>query len=131
MSSLSNRVEAVICYGWESREFYAKWVGDNDPEIIKQMQGPTLNIGHQSKLAPAILEIVKNIIRSDQRYVKRLKRHYKMFKAHIDKNGAVGMEDKRRIEISRSGSQRKLISRNAPCPCGSGKKRKRCCGKNG
>ncbi|RPI66489.1 MAG: hypothetical protein EHM38_10065, partial [Geobacteraceae bacterium] len=47
---------AVIAYGWESREFYARWYKDEDPEIIDQMQGPILNPGSlQSELALALL----------------------------------------------------------------------------
>ena len=30
-----------------------------------------------------------------------------------------------------SGAQRPKVGRNDPCPCGSGKKYKHCCGKNG
>ena len=32
-------------------------------------------------------------------------------------------------EINQSAIKTKKISRNAPCPCGSGKKYKHCCGK--
>lgn len=78
---------AVIAYGWESREFYAKWMRDDDPEIIKDLQGPVLNMGSpQSSLAPAILEIVKDIILQDSAYVERIKTHYKMFRDKIDRN---------------------------------------------
>lgn len=77
---------AVIAYGWESRKFYAKWMGDDDPEIMKDLQGPVLNMGSpQSSLAPAILEIVKDIILQDSAYIERIKTHYKMFRDKIDR----------------------------------------------
>ena len=54
---------AVIAYGWESREFYAKWMGDDSPEVIKELRGPTLNMtSPQSNLAPAILDLVKEVL---------------------------------------------------------------------
>jgi hypothetical protein len=37
------QLKAVIAYGRESREFYANRFGQDDPLIIKEMQGPVLN----------------------------------------------------------------------------------------
>ena len=86
ISSLKKDVEAVIAYGWERPEFYARWMGDDDPEIIKDLQGPILNMGSpQSSSAPAILEIVKDIILQDIAYIERIKTHYKMFRDKIDR----------------------------------------------
>ncbi|MFH1777769.1 MAG: hypothetical protein ABH952_09480, partial [Candidatus Omnitrophota bacterium] len=34
VSSIRNAVVAIIAYGWERPEFYAEWIGDDDPEII-------------------------------------------------------------------------------------------------
>lgn len=86
VSSITKNIEAVIAYGWESPEFYIKWMGDNDPDIIKELIGPTLNLSSpQSRLAPAILKMVKNVVLQDQTYVQRLKTHYKMFRAKIEK----------------------------------------------
>ena len=86
ISSLRKDVEAVIAYGWERPEFYARWMGDDDPEIIKDLQGPVLNMGSpQSSLALAILEIVKDIILQDSAYIERIKTHYKMFRDKIDR----------------------------------------------
>jgi hypothetical protein len=80
----SNRVQAVISYGWESRAFYAQWFGSDDPEIIDDLKGPALAIGHvQSEMAPQILDLVTNLVLSDQAYIDRLKRHYQMFKASL------------------------------------------------
>lgn len=76
---------AVIAYGWESKAFYAKWLGRDDPKIIKELQGPVLNLGsHQSELAPALLEKVREVLLADPAYVARLKRHYQMFKEKVD-----------------------------------------------
>lgn len=85
VSRKSQKTVAVIAYGWESREFYAKWYRQNDPEIIQQMQGPILNPGSpQSELAPALLEKTRDVLLVDSEYVARLKRHYQMFKEKVD-----------------------------------------------
>ena len=86
VSLLKNDVKAVIAYGWESPEFYARWMRDDSPEMIEELQGPVLNMGSpQSSLAPAILKIVKDIILQDCAYVERIKSHYAMFRAKIDR----------------------------------------------
>ncbi len=100
ISSSKKDVGAVIAYGWERPEFYARWMGDDDPEIIKDLQGPILNMGSpQSSLAPAILEIMKGIILQDSAYIERIKTHYKMFRDKIDR--------KRRLKRRRGKKKRK------------------------
>jgi hypothetical protein len=79
---------AVIAWGWETREYYAKWLGANVPSAINELIGPVLNSASpQSKLAPAILKLFQKILLSDQAYVDRVKRHYAMFREIVD--GAV------------------------------------------
>lgn len=79
-------VQAVIAYGWENAEFYAKWMGDDDPAAIRQLQGPVLNLGSpQSRLAPAILKLVKDVVLQDSAYIERIKTHYRMFRDRIDR----------------------------------------------
>ena len=113
-------VVAVIAYGWESREYYAKWLRRDVPGIMRELQGPALNrASQQSDLAPALLAQVKLVLQ-DRRYVARLKRHYRMFKATVDGTGP---------EPVREGSTDSKVCRNDPCPCGSGKKYKQCCGR--
>ncbi|GAB4504811.1 MAG: hypothetical protein Fur0043_18050 [Anaerolineales bacterium] len=76
---------AFIAYGWESEEFYRRWLKTDDPAAAREMQGPVLNIGSpQSQYAREFLEIVKNVILSDPAYIARLKRHYQMFKEKVD-----------------------------------------------
>jgi hypothetical protein len=85
VSEKSRKPVAYVSFGWETETFYARWLGDNDPVIIKDLQGPILNPGSpQSKLAPEILELAKGILQ-DQKYVARIKRHYKMFKETVDR----------------------------------------------
>jgi hypothetical protein len=80
----TGEINAVIAYGRESKEFYNRWLGYDDPAVIKELQGPTLNTqSYQSQSASALLKQVEFILGDDQ-YVERLKRHYKMYKAAID-----------------------------------------------
>ncbi len=114
-----NEVVAIIAYGWENRKFYADWFGRNDPRIIAELQGPILNLAsYQSELAPILLNEIKYVLK-DRNYVERIKRHYRMFKDLIE-------EENKDVTSMRSDSRVK-IGRNDPCPCGSGKKYKRCC----
>ena len=86
-SSRSKRMEAVISYGWDSAAFYAGWLRTDDAELIAELRGPVLNkLSPQSSLAPAILETVRDVILQDEAYVERLKRHYRLFRDHIERN---------------------------------------------
>ena len=86
ISSRSRQIEAVIAYGWESIEFYAQWMGDDELDMIRDMQGPILNpLSPQSHHAPAILEMVRDVVLQDTAYVDRVKAHYEMFRDQIDR----------------------------------------------
>lgn len=85
MSSQKNDILAVIAWGWEDQDFYIKWMGDNDPHIINNLIGPALNLASpQSKHAPALLDLFKEVLLSDTAYLERVKRHYAMFRQEID-----------------------------------------------
>lgn len=71
VSSLQNEIKAVIAWGWEEREFYAKWMGDNDPHVINELKGPALNLASpQSNLAPALLDLFREVLLQDPSYVE-------------------------------------------------------------
>ena len=85
VSSRTKDMEAVVAYGWESRDFYVKWMGDDDPNVIDELQGPVLNLAsQQSTLAPAILELIETVVLQDEAYIERVKRHYALFRERID-----------------------------------------------
>jgi preprotein translocase subunit SecA len=112
----------VIAYGWEDSKFYADWFGGNDPMIIEELKGPILNSSSfQSELAPILLDRVNEYVLKDKYYIERIKRHYRMFKDLIEK------ENRNETSIKPDKKVKIKIGRNAPCPCGSGKKYKRCC----
>jgi len=98
-----NRAEAVIAYGWESPDYYAKWMGDNDPDSMRELKGPALNLcSPQTAMAPAILELFRNILLPDEAYIERVKRHYEMFREKVDgKRKLVSYDRKRRRKVNR------------------------------
>jgi hypothetical protein len=56
MSRQREEPTAYIAYGWEDDQFYGRWFGNNDPDIIRELKGPAINtMSPQSSLAPAIL----------------------------------------------------------------------------
>jgi hypothetical protein len=86
ISSRDEEIKAVISWGWEDQVFYTKWMGDNDPNVIKELMGPVLNImSPQSDLAPALLKVFQKLLLPDTAYVERVKRHYVMFRKTVDK----------------------------------------------
>ena len=111
---------ATIAYGWEDEKFYAKWYGitkdDKDyNSLVSELKGPILNgMSKQSKYAPGLLQIIKELTLKDTEYVNRLKKHYKLFKESVAK-------EKKETDFKTE------IGRNESCLCGSGKKYKKCC----
>ena len=109
---------ATINYGWESVEFYKEFMYGNE-KSAGYATGAALDIlNFQSDLAPAFLRIFEQTL--TQIYVETLKNHYKMFKQAIGEKQTVRSEEKNKYG--------RKIGKNEPCPCGSDKKYKRCCG---
>ena len=77
--------EAVVAWGWEAVEFYKRWFEYGDPQALAELKGPVLNFGSPATaLAPALLELVRNMLLKDSEYVERIKRHYRMFRDAVD-----------------------------------------------
>lgn len=98
VASWSGKSEAIIAFGWESENFYAKWYGiaetdkkENSKQLtvddryaIEMLKGPCLNPSSpQGKYAELILEIVTMQALLDLNYVDRIKKHYKIFKKKL------------------------------------------------
>jgi hypothetical protein len=104
VSSLHRDLEAIVAWGWETPEFYARWLRDDDPQMIAELMGPTLNLGSpQSELAPAILKAVGDVLLNDKAFVRRVKRHYQLFRETVDPS--------RKPKARRAGSKRRPGSR--------------------
>ena len=105
-SSLRREVEAVVAWGWETPEFYARWMRRADPEVVAELIGPVLNLGSpQSELAPGILKLAKRTLLSDEAYVERVKRHYRLFRDSID--GKANRQGKRAASKKRKRRKRR------------------------
>ena len=104
-SSTTSQIETVIAYGWESPEFYARWMGDDDPETVQSLKGPILNLGSaHSNLAPALLDLVQTVVLQDDHYIARLKSHYAMFRE------AIGSTPRRLVSHLRRKSPRQKLT---------------------
>ncbi|MDM8531904.1 SEC-C metal-binding domain-containing protein [Anaerolineales bacterium HSG25] len=132
----TQKLVAVIAYGWENKKFYRKWFRADTPEAVKVLKGPALNPGSpQAKFAPALLKHISDVLQ-DKNYLNRIKRHYRIFKDSVDKGTTTPrMRAFNRREIGSDIEEEtskivplRKIRRNAPCTCGSGKKHKHCCG---
>ena len=85
LSPVDKTVLAIIAWGWEGPEFYKRWMGDDDPVMIREMQGPNLNLGSaQSEYAEALLKLAQQFLLNDPAYVDRVKRHYALFRSIVD-----------------------------------------------
>lgn len=83
-------VAAVIAWGWEDEEFYRKWSKNLDESFAPLLKGPVLNDGsRQSRLAPALLKLVREVLLEDPDYIERIKRHYSMFRRKVDRKEAM------------------------------------------
>lgn len=101
---------ATISYGFH-------W---NDPN-----KGPFLDpFNSQSEYAEIFLALFQRLVAADKDYVKRLKQHYKQFKAGLQDPANPMYRPSQNQTMRRSEAK---IGSNQPCPCGSGKKYKRCC----
>jgi hypothetical protein len=88
---------ATVSFGWESKDFYALWMSrgkiktydelDKDDQLaVNDLYGFRLNqLSEQSELAPKILKMVEDLLKADEDYYERILRHYKIFRAKIDR----------------------------------------------
>jgi hypothetical protein len=109
--------------------------------------GPYLDtLNEQCAYADALPRPVQEVALNDPSYVARLERHYALVKrAAIDpahpayprlrqatesEDGWISVRDMDELlGRSAAGPAPRPVGRNDPCPCGSGKKYKRCCGR--
>ena len=102
VSSFRKGPEAVIAWDWDTPQFYAKWLHDDDPEVIADLKGPILNFGSpKTELAPALLALVRDVLLQDDAYVERIKRHYRHFRAKIDGKLIAGTRSRKKTRRKR------------------------------
>ena len=73
-------VLATINFGWESAEFYTRWM-HGDAQTGREITDASLDpLNPQSKYADHLLDFFRKHMMTDSAYVARLARHYEMFK---------------------------------------------------
>lgn len=106
---------ATISYGFDDLKYYG-----STKSTALENKGPFLDpLNIQSKYSNFLLKFFKNTILKDEKYIQRLKKHYKMFKKSVNEDIDNKRKKPTQYEIK--------VPRNSPCPCGSGKKFKKCC----
>lgn len=130
-SAETRRVVATINYSFEPE----KPPFDDDPQSYLDPINP------QSAWSDEFLNIFDEKIAADGTYRDLLIRHYEMWKSVVNdpthpdhpkvRSQNHGSPRFRPAFPARAPSQRSAprVGTNAPCPCGSGKKYKRCCGR--
>jgi len=115
------RVVATINYAFEP----SKPPFDDEPQIFLDPLNP------QSDVSGVLFDMFKEMITNDRAYRDRLVRHYDLWKDVVDDPKHPAHPKVRTAEhddpFFRPAFPRQKIGRNDPCPCGSGKKYKRCC----
>ena len=103
--------------------------------------GPFLDpLNPQSEYSRYFIKMFTDVVNDDPEYLDRLERHYVMFKEKMDRKPYKGkpFEEAGTVKLVPSeprpwkspvpsAAPGKKIGRNQPCPCGSGKKYKKCC----
>lgn len=120
---------ATLNYSFEP----AKPPFDDEPQLFLDPLNP------QSDVSPALHALVAEMLESDAEVRSRLVRHYEMWKSVVDDprhpdhpkvrsrshdDPAVRPAFPKGEPVRREGPK---VGPNDPCPCGSGKKHKKCC----
>jgi len=97
--------------------------GQRDPLVEYKKEGLKLFKEMQEDIKVQILRLLPHVgagaFQAEEEKLKETQKHMKVA-------GAEGKEDSVQVASSNSGEK---IERNGPCPCASGKKYKKCCGK--
>lgn len=124
--------QALVGYSKKAREyFYQKWIvqssGDNEPEHLFYTNYGRMDLIPFSILSPSEQNIIDARVENSRERVKFMAMHFKHMLAHNPKfarNIQQAIAKNRQLVHQHANK----IGRNDPCPCGSGKKFKKCCG---
>lgn len=112
---------AQLRFCWEDEQYYQSI--DFDFDMIPSLPGVGSDImSPSSPYLPNFISCFEMLCQENGQpfsssYVTRIKDHYRLFKEEI----------KRRPIVSPPLRAKNTTPRNAPCPCGSGRKHKKCC----
>ncbi len=83
-----------------------------DRELTEQMSGVSIDPSSPELVSPrGMLLLVNHLM--NEKWISMFKEHYRRIKKTVRPESVIRLSAK--------------VSRNAPCPCGSGKKHKNCC----
>ena len=108
-----DKLVSIVSFGWESPKFYLRWLNSTrDRELATEMSGVSIDPSSPDLVSPkGILLLVKHLL--DEKWISMLKENYRLIRETAKPDNIIRLIPK--------------TSRNAPCPCGSGKKYKNCC----
>jgi len=108
-----SRLVSIVSYGWENPDFYLRWLkSTGDRELAEKMSGLSIDFSSPDRVSPeGILILVNHLL--DKKWIAMLKENYRLIRKAPKPANIIRLLPK--------------VSRNAPCPCGSGKKYKACC----
>jgi hypothetical protein len=104
---------SIVSFGWESPKFYLRWLkSTRDHELANEMSGVSIDFSSPDRVSrEGILALMHHLL--DDKWISLIKDHYWRIRTIIKEDNIVCLPPK--------------VARNAPCPCGSGKKYKKCC----
>lgn len=107
------KLVSIVSFGWESPKFYLRWLkSTKDRKLAKEMSGLSIDFSSPNRVSPeGILQLLNHLL--DEKWISMLKENYRLIRETTKPDNIIRLPPK--------------ISRNAPCPCGSGKKYKNCC----
>ena len=107
------KLVSIVSFGWESPKFYLRWLhSTQDHELAEEMSGVSIDLSSPDIVSrQGILLLVNHLM--DKNWISRIKENYRLIRKTTKPDNIIQMPLK--------------ISRNAPCPCGGGKKYKNCC----
>jgi len=107
-----DKLVSIVSFGWESPKFYLRWLNSTRMrELATEMSGVSIDFSSPNLVSPkGILLLVKHLL--DERWISMFKENYRLVRKAGEPDNIFSLPK---------------ISRNASCPCGSGKKYKNCC----
>jgi hypothetical protein len=109
----NKKLVSIVSFGWESPKFYLRWLNSpTEVQLAKEMSGLSIDPSSPDRVSPeGILLLMNHLL--DAKWISMLKENYRLIRKTSQPDNIIRLSPK--------------ITRNAPCPCGSGKKHKNCC----
>jgi len=124
ISNEDGKEYGTIQFGWEDQAFYNDHFGFDDHGLPGPDYAPMQFFG---KYAHFFLDKFQQLCAKDKTYVSRLEKHYNMIKEEARNRDLLKQVRKNSAERKIYRKPENVVKRNDQCPCGSGKKYKKCC----